>query len=113
MLFDINNLLDSVIIVFVVIDNFLCIVYVNYVGQVFFVIGIKQLYGYSIVDFFVFNIINKVCLCVVFCSGQDFIENEVKLYFWDNCVVLVDLIVMNLNIDDGFWLLFEVKKIDQ
>lgn len=41
MLFDINNLFENFNIVLVVIDNLLCIVYVNYVGQVLFVMGIK------------------------------------------------------------------------
>ncbi|HBY41135.1 two-component system, NtrC family, nitrogen regulation sensor histidine kinase GlnL [Marisediminitalea aggregata] len=111
--FDTNNLLDSVTTVLVVIDNSLRIVYANHAGQALFATGTKQLYGHSIADFFVPNTINKARLRAAFRSGQDFTENEVKLYFRDNRVVSADLTVTNLNTDDGPRLLFEVKKIDQ
>lgn len=58
------------------------------------------------------GIIEIIWFKVVIRKGEDFIENEIKLVFWDNCYVFVDLIVINLYFEDGLWLLFEVKKID-
>ncbi|MFC3203047.1 nitrogen regulation protein NR(II) [Alteromonas oceani] len=111
--FDTNNLLENLNTVLVVIDNSLRIVYANHAGQALFATGIKQLYGQPLADFFVPNTINKARLRAAFRRGEDFTENEIKLYFRDNRVVLADLTVTNLSTEDGPTLLFEVKKIDQ
>ena len=111
--FDTNNLLENLNTVLVVIDNSLRIVYANHAGQALFATGTKQLYGQPLADFFVPNTINKARLRAAFRRGEDFTENEIKLYFRDNRVVLADLTVTNLSTEDGPTLLFEVKKIDQ
>lgn len=111
--FDTNNLLDNLNTVLVVIDNSLRIVYANHAGQALFATGTKQLYGQPLADFFVPNTINKARLRAAFRRGEDFTENEIKLYFRDNRVVLADLTVTNLSTHEGPRLLFEVKKIDQ
>lgn len=111
--FDTNNLLDNLNTVLVVIDNSLRIVYANHAGQALFATGTKQLYSQPLADFFVPNTINKARLRAAFRRGEDFTENEIKLYFRDNRVVLADLTVTNLSTEEGPRLLFEVKKIDQ
>jgi two-component system nitrogen regulation sensor histidine kinase GlnL len=111
--FDTNNLLENHNTVLVVIDNSLRIVYANHAGQALFATGTKQLYGQPLADFFIPNTINKARLRAAFRRGEDFTENEIKLYFRDNRVVLADLTVTNLSTEDGPTLLFEVKKIDQ
>ena len=111
--FDTNNLLENLNTVLVVIDNSLRIVYANHAGQALFATGTKQLYGQPLADFFVPNTINKARLRAAFRRGEDFTENEIKLYFRDNRVVLADLTVTNLSTEDGPTLLFEVKKIAQ
>ena len=99
--FDTNNLLENLNTVLVVIDNSLRIVYANHAGQALFATGTKQLYGQPLADFFVPNTINKARLRAAFRRGEDFTENEIKLYFRDNRVVLADLTVTNLSTEDG------------
>lgn len=40
--------------------------------------------------------IEVMCLRVVMCRGEDFIENEMCLMFCDGCNVMIDLMVINL-----------------
>lgn len=111
--FDNQNLLDNLNTALVVIDPDLHIVYANHAGQALFETGTKQLYGHPLYDFFIPGAIDKTRLRAAIRRGEDFTENEVRLIFKEERVVLADLTVTNLRTEVGPRLLFEVKKIDQ
>jgi two-component system nitrogen regulation sensor histidine kinase GlnL len=104
-----NQLVTAV----VVLDDKLCIAYVNPAAEALLVKSLSKLYQLPIEKVFYNTPLNNARLQQLLTTGQEFSDSDVTLEFFDHSQITVEITASSVIFDNTPHILLELKQIDQ